>query len=373
MKVPFVDLHAQYLSIKNEIDNAISQIISQSAFIGGYWVKTFEENFASMLGVKHCIGVGNGTDALFIALKSLGIKHGDEVITTANSFIATPEAITQTGAKVVFVDCCETDFNIDVTKIESKITSKTKAILPVHLYGQPANMSAIKQIADKYNLFIIEDASQAHLAKIFIDDSKNFLFAGTFGDIGTFSFYPGKNLGAYGDAGAIVTNNDELAGWVRKYANHGRVSKYNHEMEGINSRLDALQAAILLVKLNHLQEWTNERRQIAMKYTSALNTLPSLICPSENEYVKHVYHLYVIRTKHRDNLKDFLVSHQIETGIHYPIALPNLEAYNYLKDQPSDFPVASQLQDEVLSLPIFPEITDKQIDYVISKIKNYFS
>jgi len=260
MKIPFVDLLAQYESIKEEIDQAISNVIHDSAFIGGKYLKTFEQNYANYIGTKQCIGVGNGTDALFITLKALGIGKGDEVLTVSNSFIATPEAITMTGAKVVFVDCDIHTYNIDIQKIESAITNNTKAILPVHLYGQPADMNPIIEIAQRHNLHVVEDAAQAHGAEY---KSKK---AGTIAPFACFSFFPGKNLGAYGDAGAIVTSNEEFTEKARMLANHGRKEKFNHEFEGINSRLDGLQAAILDVKLKHLEKWIERRRAIAKIY-----------------------------------------------------------------------------------------------------------
>ncbi|MCK5704603.1 MAG: DegT/DnrJ/EryC1/StrS family aminotransferase, partial [Cyclobacteriaceae bacterium] len=264
MNIPFVDLKSQYKSIKNEIDPVIFDVISNGAFIGGAYHKNFETAFAKFCNAKHCVGVGNGTDALFIALKTLGIKEGDEVITVANSFIATSEAITMTGAKVVFVDINPQTYNIDVKKIEEKITPKTRAIIPVHLYGQPADMDPIMEIAQNYNLKVIEDAAQAHGA---VYKGRT---TGSIGDLACFSFYPGKNLGAYGDAGAIVTDDENLAIKARMIANHGRVEKYNHEMEGVNSRLDGLQAAILNVKLKLLPEWTENRRKNAYLYNKHL-------------------------------------------------------------------------------------------------------
>ena len=263
MKIPLVDLKAQYERIKDEIDAAIQEVIATSAFIGGPYVRAFEEAFARFCEVKHCIGVGNGTDALFIALKSLGIGVGDEVITAANSFIATSEAITATGAQVVFCDIDPKTYNIDVSQIEAKITPQTKAIIPVHLYGQPADMDPILELARRYGLKIIEDAAQAHGARY------KGRRVGSLGDVACFSFYPGKNLGAYGDGGAIVTNDDELALKIRMFANHGRVDKYDHKIEGMNSRLDGLQAAILSVKLKYLEEWTESRRQLAYLYNES--------------------------------------------------------------------------------------------------------
>jgi len=361
MKIPFVDLRTQYLSIKDEIDQAISNVIMDSAFIGGKYLKTFENTFADYIGAKYCIGVGNGTDALFVAMKALGIKEGDEVITVANSFIATSEAITMAGARVVFVDCDSETYNMDVRKIEAKITAGTKAIIPVHLYGQPAAMDDIMEVAKKYSLFVIEDAAQAHGARY---KDKN---AGTIGDCACFSFFPGKNLGAYGDAGAIVTDNEELARRLRMYANHGRVEKYNHEFEGVNSRLDGLQSAILTVKLKHLERWTGRRRAIANMYDEGLRDV--VITPPVLPGVRHVYHLYVVRIKERDKVRKLLDEKGISTGIHYPIPLPFLKAYGYLGHRPDDFPVSYSLKDEILSLPIHGDMTDEQVSYVIEQLK----
>ena len=367
--VPFLDLKAQHHQIYNEIDDRITDVITNTAFILGKHVEEFEENFAAAIGVKHCIGVGNGTDALFIAMKALGIGKGDDVITAANSFIATSEAITMTGAKVAFVDIDPQTYNISPEKIEEKISAmsreqkaRLKAIIPVHLYGQPADMDPILDIAKKYNLFIIEDAAQAHLAEY---KGKT---VGTFGDIACFSFYPGKNLGAYGDAGAIVTDNKELATRARMIANHGRISKYDHEFEGVNSRMDGIQGATLNVKLRHLPEWTEMRRKAASIYNRLLNEQTDIITPKVAQYAKHVYHLYVIRTKEREKLQEYLKTKGISTGVHYPISLPNLMAYRYLGHSPSDFSVSSQYQDEILSLPMYPELKEEQVEYVVSCI-----
>jgi dTDP-4-amino-4,6-dideoxygalactose transaminase len=362
VEVPFVDLKKQYLSIKDEIDRAVNNVIMDSAFIGGKYVKAFESNFADFVGSKYCIGVGNGTDALFIAMKSLGIGAGDEVVTVANSFIATSEAITMTGARVVFVDCDDRTYNMDVNKIEGVISKKTRAIIPVHLYGQPADMSVIMDIAKKYSLFVIEDAAQAHGAQY---RNKNI---GTFGACGCFSFFPGKNLGAYGDAGAIVTDDEELARKVRMHANHGRMEKYNHEFEGVNSRLDGLQAAILDVKLKHLDNWTQRRRAIANMYDEGLRE--AVIVPGFLPDVRHVYHLYVVRIKNRDRAKMLLEERGVSTGIHYPIPLPFLKAYGYLEHTPDDFPVLYYLKDEILSFPIHGDMTDEQVSYVIEQVKD---
>lgn len=361
MRTPFVDLKLQYLAIKDELDEAIHNVIMDSAFIGGKYLKTFEQNFANYICIKHCIGVGNGTDAIYTALKTFGIGKGDEVITAANSFIATSEAITMTGAKVAFVDCDNETYNIDVQKIEKTITNKTKAILPVHLYGQPADMDPTIKIAQKNGLYIVEDSAQAHGAEY--KGRK----AGTIAQVACFSFFPGKNLGAYGDAGAIVSNDDELAKKARMFANHGRKEKYNHEFEGVNSRLDGIQAAILDVKLKYLERWIERRRSIAKIYDEELKDI--VITPAVLPDVRHVYHLYVIRVKNRNRIKEFLAEKEIHTGIHYPIPLPFLKAYKYLEHKPSDFPVVFSLKDEILSLPIHGDMTDDQVEYVIKQLK----
>jgi len=364
MNIPFVDLKAQYVSIKDEIDQAIAEVISKTAFIGGTFAKSFEEKFAEFCGAKHCIGVGNGTDALFVAMKALDIGEGDEVITAANSFIATSEAITQTGAKVVFCDIDPQTYNIAVDQIEGKINTNTKAIIPVHLYGQPADMDPILDLAQKHDLKIIEDAAQAHGAVYKVKT------VGSIGDMACFSFYPGKNLGAYGDAGAIVTKDKELAVKARMIANHGRVEKYNHEMEGVNSRMDGIQGAILEIKLRHLNKWTESRRKNAYLYNEYLKDT-ALVKPVEIDDVKAVYHLYVVRVKKdmRKKLQDHLKEKGISSGIHYPIALPNLKAYEYLKHSTNNFSEASKASQEILSLPMFPELDEKQIEYIAESIK----
>lgn len=361
MQVPFVDLQAQYTSIKREIDEAIAQVINESAFIGGKYVGQFEDHFARFCKAKYCIGVGNGTDAAYIALRSLGIGKGDEVITVANSFVATSEAITMTGAKVVFVDCDAKTYNMDAERVPSMITPRTKAIVPVHLYGHPADMVALKRIAEEYGLFLIEDAAQAHGAEI---EGQR---VGTFGHLACFSFYPSKNLGAYGDAGAIVTNDQGLSRTCRMIANHGRTEKYDHEFEGVNSRLDGLQAAILNMKLKYLESWTERRRRISAVYGEFLQD-SEVVTPVEAPGVRHVYHLYVVRVANRDAVQTALKEQRIGTGIHYPIALPNLKAYRYLEHTPEDFPIATRYSKEILSLPMYPELTEGQIEYVCDRL-----
>jgi dTDP-4-amino-4,6-dideoxygalactose transaminase len=366
MMVPFVDLKTQYNSIREEIQEAFNNVVENSAFIGGKFLEKFESEFSQFCGAQFCIGVGNGTDAIFIALKMLGIGQGDEVITAANSFIATSEAISLTGAKVVFCDVSETTRNLNPDLIEEKITGKTRAIIPVHLYGQPADMDRIVEIAKKNNLFIVEDCAQVHGAKY---KGKT---AGTFGEAACFSFYPGKNLGAYGDGGAIITDNENLAEKIRMYANHGRSAKYDHEFEGTNSRLDGMQAAILSVKLKHIKKWNSMRNLNARTYNEKLNGIGDIITPIIYDDRDHLFHLYVIRTMERDRLKKFLAENDISSGIHYPIALPNLEAYSYLKHKPEDFPVSSKLQDEILSLPMFPELNIDQINYIVDVIRSFY-
>jgi dTDP-4-amino-4,6-dideoxygalactose transaminase len=366
MSVPFVDLKAQYQSIKQEIDAAIAAVIDQTAFIGGSYVKEFEEAFARYCGVSQCVGVANGTDALFIALKALGVGPGDEVITVANSFVATSEAIKMAGAQVVFVDVDPQTYLLDVSKLEAKITAKTKAIIPVHLYGQPADMDPILAIARKHGLKVIGDAAQAHGA----------LYRGrpiaTLADITCYSFYPGKNLGAYGDGGALVMESAEVAAAARMFANHGRTKKYDHDLEGVNSRLDGLQAAILTVKLRHIEAWTESRRRNASRYDAALKGT-TLVTPVELADVRAVYHLYIVRVPaaRREALQAFLKSAGIDTGIHYPIALPYLNAYRHLGHSEADFPVALETSQEILSLPMYPELSGEQIDYVVGKIRQF--
>jgi dTDP-4-amino-4,6-dideoxygalactose transaminase len=367
MNVPFVDLKAQYASIKKDIDPAIQAVLDKAAFIQGPFVDQFEKAFAEKYGVRHCVGCANGTDAIYITLKALGLGTGDEVITVANSWISTSETITQAGARPVFVDIEPEYFHLDPRKIEAKITSKTKALIPVHLYGQAADIAAIKRMCDKHGLLLIEDCAQAHFAT----------FAGrpvgTFGAAGTFSFYPGKNLGAYGDAGAIITDDDALAERARMFANHGSRRKHHHDMEGVNSRLDGLQAAILHVKLNYIDRWNIARHNAALKYRELLADIPQITTPRLRENAFHVFHLYVVRAERRDGLADHLRSRGIETGLHYPTALPFLKAYARLGLTAADFPVAHRCQGEILSLPMYPELSDTQMAYVAESIREFYA
>lgn len=364
MNIPFVDLSQQYKQIKQEVDQAIQNVIENTAFIGGSYVEEFQEKFAAVYGVKHCIPVANGTDAIYIVLKMLGIGMGDEVITTASSWISTSETISQAGAKPVFVDIEPEFYTIDPEKVEEAITKKTKAIIPVHLYGQPAAMDRILALAQKYGLYIIEDCAQAHFSEF------QGVRTGTMGIAGTFSFYPGKNLGAYGDAGGIITNDDDLAEKCRMYANHGALKKHHHLMEGINSRLDGIQAAVLSAKLPYILQWTQQRIEHAKMYQSLLKD-SSIRLPLVRENSLHTFHLFVIRVKEREALQKFIAEKGISTAIHYPHILPLLPAYNYLKHEAKEFPVAYQYQKEILSLPMYPELKEEEIFYIAKAIRSF--
>ncbi len=365
-EIQFVDLYAQYLSIKDEIDYVINDVITKSLFIRGLYVDKFEQMFAEMMERKYCISCANGTDSLYIAMFALGIKPGDEVIAPAHSWISTSETITQAGGKVVFCDTDEDTFTIDPNDIEAKITSKTVGIIPVHLYGQPADMDAIMAIAKKHKLWVLEDCAQAHLARY-----KGKL-VGTFGDVASFSFYPGKNLGAMGDAGALITNDQVLAEKIAMYARHGGLKKGDHRIEGINSRLDGLQAAILSVKLPYLQGWTQQRQNKASYYNSRFKiALQGVDIPKVSSDREHVWHLYVIKTENRDDLAGFLKERNIQTVINYPVSLPFLPAYKYLHHQVDEFPNAYKNQKKILSIPIYPEIKESQMDKVVEAICSF--
>jgi dTDP-4-amino-4,6-dideoxygalactose transaminase len=366
MKVPFVDLKAQYLSIKNEIDSAIYNVIENTSFIGGDIVNNFEESFATLYGVKHCISVANGTDSLYIIMKMLNIGNGDEVITVANSWISSSETISQTGAKPVFVDIDPVYYSINEKLIEGSITKRTKAIMPVHLHGQVCEMETIMQLAEKYNLYVIEDCAQSHFSEY------RGIRAGLRGIASSFSFYPGKNLGAYGDAGCILTNDSEFGEKCKMFARHGALKKHFHKIEGINSRLDGIQAAVLSAKLPYILEWTLKRIEHAKSYIKELANEINVILPVLRPNSIHTFHLFVIRVNNRQALMQHLKDKGIETAIHYPTILPNLEAYNYLGHSPSDFPVANEFQQEILSLPIYPEMTSDMIKFVSDSIKDFY-
>lgn len=369
MNVPFVDLKTQYQGIKEEVLKEINEVLDNTAYICGKKAKKFEEDFAKLLDVKHAVALSSGTDALHVALHALGIKQGDEVIVPANTFIATSEGISLCKAKPVFVDNDERTYNIDVNKIEAAITPKTKAIIPVHLYGQPAEMDAILEIAKKHNLYVVEDCSQAHLSTY---KGKK---TGGLGNIGTFSFYPGKNLGAYGEAGGVVTNDSALYDFMHKYRQHGSTEKYVHEMEGHNYRLEEIQAGVLNVKMKYIQKWTDMRRKNAKLYTENFASLgiEEVITPWHPEYVNPVYHLYIIRVKDREKLSEYLNKNGVQTGLHYPLPLHMQKAYAYLNHKPEDFPVAAKYAKEILSIPMYPEMTDEMINFVCSSIKKFYS
>ena len=362
--IKFLDLKKQYDNIKDEIDEAIKNVINETAFIGGKYVVKFEEEFANYQEAKYAIGVGNGTDALEIAIESLDLPKGSEIIVPANSFIASSEAVTRTGHKVVFCDCDEKNYTISIKSIKNKITPNTSAIIAVHLYGHPCDMDEILKIAGENHLKVIEDCAQAHGAEY---KGKK---VGSIGDIGTFSFYPGKNLGAYGDGGAIITNNENLAKKCKMIANHGRIEKYNHEFEGRNSRLDGLQAAILSVKLKYLDNWTKARIKVADYYLETLKDVSDIILPKREDWAKQVYHLFVIRTKKRDKLKQYLQDNGIQTGIHYPISLPKLKAYKYLNQDNENF-IANKIDSELLSLPIGEHLNETDLNNIVKLIKEF--
>jgi dTDP-4-amino-4,6-dideoxygalactose transaminase len=362
--IPLVDLKAQYLSIKSEIERAILRVIDNTDFILGKEVELFEKEFASFSEAKYGIGVASGTDALHLSLFALGIGSGDEVITAANTFVATVLAISYVGARPVLVDINPDNYNLDVSLLKKAITKRTKAIIPVHLFGQPADMDSIMKIARRYNLKVIEDACQAHGAEY------KGRRVGSIGDIGCFSFYPGKNLGAYGDGGMVLTNDEKIAQKIKMLRNYGSRTKYYHEFKGFNSRLDTIQAAILRVKLKRLDKWIEERRKHAKKYNDLLKGM-EVVTPKEEDYAKHAYHLYVIRVKERDRLLEYLKSKRIFAGIHYPVPIHLLDAYRDLGYKRGDFPVTEQITEEIISLPMYPELSEDKIRFVVRSIKEF--
>ena len=367
MNIPFLDLKIQYNAIKEEIALALHNVLDSTAFAGGPFVEKFEKEFAAFCQSGFAVGVGSGTDALWIALLCLGIGQGDEVITTPNTFIATAEAITFCGAKPVFVDIDEQTYTMNPDLLKGVITTKTKAIIPVHLFGQPADMDPIIKIAQEHGLFVIEDACQAHGAEY------KGRSAGSIGHAGCFSFYPGKNLGAYGEAGAVVTNSAELAENIKRFRDHGQAKKYFHSMIGWNARMDGFQGAVLSVKLKHLPAWNEARRENAKHYNELFADVNKVKTPVEDSFAQHVYHIYAIRTKNRDALMRALAGKNIFCGIHYPIPLHLQEAYRSLGYGPGTFPVAEKCAAEFLSLPMFPELTGDQIKAVVEKIKYFFT
>ncbi len=375
MNIPFLDLKANYQSIKSEVDLAIQHVLDNTAYILGASVQNFEKDFAIAQDVKYCLGTSSGTDANHLVLWGLGIGVGDEVIIPANTFIATAWGATLCGATPIFVDCHPESYNIDPAKIEAAITSKTKAIVAVHLYGQSADLDPLKEIATKYNLILVEDAAQAHLAEYKGKPIGGLTAAASF------SYYPGKNLGAYGEGGAVTTNDEELYNRVKKLREHGQSQKYYHDSFGHNYRMEGIQGAVLGVKLKHLSKWTDARRAVAAKYNDGLKGIAKIITPKEMTYAKHVYHLYVMQLNDgslessnqlRDKLKDYLTQQGVNVGLHYPIPLHLQECFKSLGYKKGQFPNSERIAEAGLSLPMYPEMTDEQINYVIAKIKEFF-
>ena len=365
MQIPFLDLKSQYRQIEAELKPVLEDIMVNGAFIGGPQVAAFEEEFAAFCGGGYCVGLNSGTDALRFALMAAGVGPGDEVITVPHTFIATTEAISQTGAVPVFVDIEPATCTMDVSQIARRITSNTRAIVPVHLYGQPADMDPILEIARKHQLAVIEDACQAHGALY-----KGRL-AGSMGVAGCFSFYPGKNLGAFGDAGAVVTADANMAQTMRMLREHGQSRKYYHDMEGYTGRLDAIQAAVLRLKLKRLADWNRARRDNAALYTKLLADVPSITVVKEADFAQSVYHLYVILVDDRDGLQAFLAEKEVGTGLHYPLPLHLQKAYSSMGFKKGDFPVSECTAERLLSLPMYAELTTEQIEYVVDCIREY--
>ena len=359
MEIPFLDLKSQYKSIQPEIDSAIKRVLDGQFFVLGPELEFFEKEFAEYLGSKYCVGVNSGTDALILSLLALGVGKGDEVITPVNTFIATATAITYTGAIPVFVDCDPLTYEIDIKQLEKAITKKTKVILPVHLYGAPADIEKIKEIAKKNKIFLIEDAAQAH------GSTFNEKKLGTFGDLGCFSFYPGKNLGAYGDGGAVTTDNKELYEKLIRLRNHGQVKKYVHDSIGFNSRLDEIQAAVLRVKLRYLDKWNKDRHIIAENYISHLRGYKTQKIINRG---KSNYYVFVIESENRDKLQKYLLENGIHTLIHYPTPIHLQRAYKFLGYKIGDFPVAEKIAGKILSIPLFPELSSDKQEYIINKL-----
>lgn len=379
MKIPNLNLKLSDSVVEEEIKEAVWSVIERKEFILGKEVKEFEKEFASFVGTKFAVGVSSGTTALLVSLKSLGIKSGDNIITTPFTFTATGEVIIHSGATPVFIDIDEKTYTIDCDKAEEYLSKnfseKIKAILPVHLYGLPCNMEKILFLAKKYNLKIIEDAAQAHGAecKIQIENGKlQIKKVGSIGDVGCFSFYPTKNLGGYGDGGMITVNDENLYKEILKFRNHGRVEHYLHQVIGYNARLDNIQASILLKKIKFLENWNSQRQQVAKWYNEGLNNVGDLQLPCVPEGYKHVYHLYVVRTKYRDKLVEFLLKNEIGVSIQYAIPLHLQPAYKNLYISNGNLSVVEKVSKEVLSLPMYPGLTQEEVDYVVDKIKLFF-
>ncbi|MEI7528807.1 MAG: DegT/DnrJ/EryC1/StrS family aminotransferase [Elusimicrobiota bacterium] len=369
MKVPMVDMLAGYPPIKDEIETAVKNVFNKANFILGEEVTKFEKEFAAHNGAKYAVGVANGTDALRMAFIASGIKKGDEVITTPFTFIATSETITQVGATPVFADIDPVTFNLDPKSVEKKITNKTRAIVPVHLYGMPCDMDAIMAIAKKHNLIVVEDTAQAFTGK-YKPAGGDWKYLGSIGHCGTYSFFPAKNLGAFGDGGAITTSDDKIYETLKQLRNHGSKVRYHHEMEGFNSRLDTVQAAVLSVRLKHVEKWTEMRNAVAAKYAEALKGV--CVTPVVPANARHSFNYYTLRfdTKaKRDNAQKYLTEQQISNQIYYPIALHLQEAYAHLGGKRGDLPVCDAVMDTVFSLPMYPELTGEQIKTVTDAVK----
>ena len=365
MKVQFVDLVSQYHSLREEIHEALEKVMSTASFVLGDAVAEFERDFAAYCGAKHCVGVASGADALHLALRALGIGPGDEVITVANTFIATVNAIALAGATPVLVDAKDPWYTMDPALLEAAITPQTRAIMPVHLYGQPADMDPILEIAERHGLAVVEDAAQAHGARY------KGRRAGTMGVCGCFSFYPGKNLGSYGEGGAVVTDDDALAGSLRIYRNCGQSEKYVHPVVGFNSRLHSMQAAVLKVKLRHLDEWNEKRRHFAALYSAGLAGVPGLVLPEVMPEAEPVWHLYVVRHPRRDALMAFLKDRGVFCGIHYPVPIHLQQPYAQVRTVPAGAPVTTAEAPQLLSLPMHPDLTDEQAAHVIASIRAF--
>jgi len=365
MHIPFLDLKTQYESIRSEIAEAVQRVLDSTHYILGPEVSGFEQAFAAAHKAQHCVTANNGTSALHLALWALGIKRNDEVILPVNTFIATAEAILLTGATPIFVDHDEF-YTIDVNEVEGRLTRRSKAIMPVHLYGQPAEMVRLSEIAKQFSLKIVEDAAQAHLATY---QNK---YVGSWGDATGFSFYPGKNLGAYGEGGAVLTNTGSLDEKMRRLRDHGSEAKYNHIVAGHNYRLEALQAAILNVKLKYLSKWTEARRANARKYCELLQDVPEVQLPRERDGAVSVYHLFVIQADQRDRLKDHLEKQGVSTGLHYPVPLHRQPCFQYLGYKEGAFPRAERSAKKILSLPMYPEMTNAQLEYVASTVRSFY-
>jgi dTDP-4-amino-4,6-dideoxygalactose transaminase len=367
MRVPYLDLKPIHDSLREELDGAYRQVMDESYFVHGSAVTNFEKAFAQKLGVEHCLAVGNCTDALFIVLKMLGVGQGHEVLVPAMTWISDAEVVSNLGAVPVFVDVDAETYCIDVAQLEEKITPRTKAIVPVHLYGQMANMDSLMKVAEAHGLWVVEDCAQAHFAQ------QNSAMAGTVGHAAVFSFYPTKNLGALGDAGAIVTNDKALYTACRKMANHGALDKHDHEFAGMNSRMDTLQAAVLNIKLKYIDCWNKERNALALRYFKGLEGISAVQLPHKADNNEHVYHVFQVLIEHRDDLKAYLKDCGVQTQIHYPKALPFTKAYSTVNTKATDFPVAFKLQNQALSLPVYPGLEHDRQDFVIAKMTEFFN